>query len=517
MSDSQGVTRQRIVRYILLRLVVVTALLVYLTTLLVTGSLSDALPVSNFVVLVVGMYAVLGLSAAGLASGREINLQAYAAYQVVCDTAVVTGLVYTVGGLDSPFTAIYGLTVVGAAFLMYRRGALLSAGLNAVALIALGVTESLRPATDPEVISAAVTTNALGLILIALLGGELSQRLLTTGRELAQATERAELLAQDLSKVLETIRSGIALVDADGRLRSCNGIALMMLPQLQDQDASQAVPGWSPGGNDAWEVRIGDESPRAVLVTRSSLADGGALLILEDVTELRGMQQRIAREERLAAVGRLAAGIAHEIRNPLTSLSGAVQLLDLSEGDQRLRSIIQREVERLNRLVTDFMSMGRPPELQLAPVDLNDLVQQVLTAFDADPRYADVSTAFDPRPIDTMLLDGDQLKTVLWNLVLNAAQHMPEGGTITLSAEQVGRRLRLLVKDEGTGIASDEQDQIFDPFFTRRSGGTGLGLATVERVARDHGGEVWVHSREGVGTTIGIWLPAKGVTEAEGA
>ncbi len=514
MPDTQGVTRQRIVRYILLRLVVVTALLVYLTALIGSRALPREVAATNFVVLVVGMYAVLGLSAAGLAWSRRINLNAYAAYQVLCDTVVVTGLVYTMGGVSSPFTAIYGLTVVGAAFLAYRRGALLSAGMNVVALTGLGVLEVVQSNPEPHVVSATVTTNALGLVLIALLGGELAQRLLTTGRELVEATERAEHLAQDLSKVLETIRSGIALVGPNGELRSCNGTALALFPSLAEQLAPSAIEGWSPGGNDVWEVRTADDNPRSVLVTRSVLQDGGALLIFEDVTEFRSMQQRIAREERLAAVGRLSAGIAHEIRNPLTSLSGAVQLLDLSEGDQRLRSIIQREVERLNRLVSDFMNMGTPPALKLAPLDLNLLIIEVLTAFDADPRYT-VTASFDARPMGDLLLDGDQLKTVLWNLLLNAAQHMPEGGTVTVSAEIVGARLRLLVKDEGTGIAPEEQDRIFDPFWTRRSGGTGLGLATVERVARDHGGEVWVHSRVGVGTTFGIWLPARRPEEEE--
>ncbi len=507
MPETQGVTRRRIVRYILLRLGVATALLVYLTALIASGALVSEIATKNFVILVVGMYAVLGLSAAGLAWSRRINLNAYAAYQVLCDTFVVTGLVYTMGGLTSPFTAIYGLTVVGAAFLAYRRGALLSAGLNITALAGLGILSASTDLQDPQVLSATVTTNALGLVLIALLGGELAQRLLTTGQELAQATERAELLAQDLSKVLETIRSGIALVGPDGRLRSCNSIALNVFPDLLDQPASQAVRGWTPGGNDVWEVRTFEDSPRSVLVTRSILQDGGALLILEDISELRAMQQKIAREERLAAVGRLAAGIAHEIRNPLTSLSGAVQLLDLSEGDQRLRSIIQREVERLNRLVGDFMNMGSPPALKLAAVELPSLIREVLTAFQADPRYS-VTTSYEARPIEPLLLDGDQLKTVLWNLLLNGAQHMPRGGTVTVSAELVRDQLRLLVTDEGTGIDPDEQDRIFDPFWTRRSGGTGLGLATVERVAKDHGGEVWVHSRLGVGTTFGIWLPA---------
>lgn len=506
--------RARIIRYILVRLLVATGMLAYTGVLYLSDSIDAPADARRLVVLVVGLYAVLGLSASGLAWSRSANPIPYSAYQIVCDTVIITGVVFTFGGVQSPFALLYAIAVVGGAWLDYRRGAILAAVCNALALLFVAVV--LSEDSDRNT-AAVVSTNILGFFLVALLSGELAQRVRRAGEELALATGRAEALASDLSQVLESIRSGLALVDTDGRLRSANRVARELFPDLDSEVVADVVPGYDESDDRVWEVRVGaDTNRRDILLTRSTVGEQ-SVLTMEDITDLRAMQLRIAREERLAAVGRLSAGIAHEIRNPLTSLSGAIQLLDLSSGDERLRSIIGREVDRLNRLVTDFMHAGSPPELRRTDTDVNVLIGDVVDAFRADPRYAEnVVVAFEPRPLDLLFLDRDQVKTVLWNLLLNAAQHMPQGGAIQVGAERIGDRVRMLVTDEGTGIAEDDLDSIFDPFFTRRSGGTGLGLATVERVARQHGGDVWVHSTLGKGTTFGIWLPARAEKEKAG-
>ena len=508
----RGPLGTRLLRYILVRLVVATGMLAYAGILYASDAFTGTEDLDRLLFLVGGLYLVLGLSAGGLAWSRAANPVVYSAYQVICDTAVVTGVVYTFGGVHGPFTLLYAACVVGGAWLDYRRGAILSAVLNSGAVVGLSVLHA-RTLDPQELISefALLSTNVLGFFLVALLAGELAQRLRTAGEELAEQVGRAEALAADLSQVFGTIRSGLALFGPGGEMRSANAMALALFPDLGERPVGDIVEGFDEASDRVWEVRIGDEDDwKDLLLTRSSVEDGGSVLTIEDITDLRAMQQRIAREERLAAVGRLSAGIAHEIRNPLTSLSGAIQLLDLSEGDQRLRQIITREVDRLNRLVTDFMHAGTPPELRLAPCNLRLPVEEVVEAFRADPRYADsIDVVFNHRQLPVMLIDRDQLKTVLWNLLLNAAQHMPGGGRIDVTAEHVGDRVRLLVSDEGTGIPAEEIDRIFDPFWTRRAGGTGLGLATVERITRQHGGDVWVHSKVGKGTTFGIYLPVR--------
>jgi signal transduction histidine kinase len=204
----------------------------------------------------------------------------------------------------------------------------------------------------------------------------------------------------------------------------------------------------------------------------------------------------------------LAAAIAHEVRNPLASLSGAVQLLRREQEDEPLHEIIHREVGRINSLVTDFLENTRLGVFNLQPADLATLVSEVVEAFSKDARYREIIRLVEE--VDDLPLldvDAERIRQVMWNLLLNAAQAMPSGGMIHISAVQVGDRIRLMVADEGVGIPEADLQRIFDPFYTTRQGGTGLGLATVERVAREHGGSVWVRSEPGGGTAIAIWLP----------
>ena len=226
------------------------------------------------------------------------------------------------------------------------------------------------------------------------------------------------------------------------------------------------------------------------------------------MTELRATQRRGAREERLDAAGRFSQGLAHEIKNPLTSLSGALQLMELSEQDQRLRAIVLREVERLDRLVTDFRDAGQNPQLRLSRVELGELLQEVSETFSHDLRYAAVALEHSGLERRYFLMgDGDQLRQVFWNLLLNAAQHMPDGGQVGLHLVKEDGQALLSVIDQGPGIPADQLPLIFDPFFTQRSGGTGLGLAIVERVVRAHGGDIRVKSRPGEGTQFLLRFP----------
>ncbi len=492
----------RITRYILIRLVLATGLLGYAALLLLTDTASTSQDVRTLMSLIGGLYLVLGLSALGVTSTK--NHLGYAYLQLAGDTAIVASFVVLFGGSDSPFTPVFAASVVGAAWLDQRRGALVIATTDAAVLIGLAISEAQRD-PDPARVVALMLSKVFAFYLVALLAGELGARLEATGEKLAAEAARGQLLADDLAKVLDAVLVGVVLVGPDGRARKANGPAYSLFPSLDGKLLAEFLPGWAE--NTVWEAEVPIEgSPRALLFTRAQ-TETGAVVVVEDITDLRRMQQRIAREERLSAVGRLSSGIAHEIRNPLTSLSGAVQLLKLSKKDEGLRDIITREVGRLNRLVTDFMNAGAPPELHPVPTELPRLVRDVVATFSKDPRYGKVEVVVQGGEVPVLNLDQDQFHTVLWNLLLNAAQHMPEGGCIRISTEVVGRRVRVLIADDGTGIKNAELPHIWDPFYTRRSGGTGLGLATVERVVREHGGEVWVHSEASRGSTFGIWLP----------
>lgn len=461
--------------------------------------------------LALGGYALLLLSTVAVRRVERPVLHAYG--QIVGDTIAVSALVWVFDGIRSPFAALFAAAVVGAAWLDQRRGALVSAGANSLILIGIGGVGLFQPdRSEAGEVLAVLLTEVFGLFLVAMLTGELGVKLRETGLALKQEAARSDALAEDLQQIFQALRGGLALLAEDGTVRLANEPARALLPGLGTEPLAGLFPGAEDTVQAVWEVDgQGPNQDRTLLVIRSPTEGGGSVLAIEDVTELRDIQRRVDREERLSAVGRLSTGIAHEIRNPLTSLSGAVQLMDLSDSDQRLREIVLREVDRLNRLVTDFMTSAQPPRLQLADGSVPALIAEVAEAFSHDSRYASVGVQLELQELEPARIDGDQLKHVFWNLLLNSAQHMPEGGSIWIRAFAEGDWVVAEVQDDGIGIPPERLPKIFDPFYTARTGGTGLGLATVERVVREHGGSVAVRSQVGEGTTVVVRIPRRTV------
>jgi len=350
----------------------------------------------------------------------------------------------------------------------------------------------------------------LGFFMVALLAGELSQQLHDTGRQLQREEAYSKAVQQELAQVVQPIRSGLAILGPDGVVRSANPMAVQIFPALAHQPASEVVPDYENRHQGMWEVQTRSDTGEAmhVIVTFNPLEDGGGVLVMEDVTSLREIEHLVRKEERFTAVGNLAASIAHEIRNPLASLSGAMQLIQPAEGEEELYAIVQREVRRLNEMVTRFLQSTRSSAFHPVPTDLEELVKQVVETFGKDPQYQEmVQVDVEFEDLAPFMLDREQMRQVLWNLLLNAAQAMPEGGQIRVTGHRIGERLRLVVTDQGIGVEPENLERLFDPFYTTRVGGTGLGLATVERHVREHKGEVWVQSEVGQGTTFAVWLP----------
>jgi len=512
LVSDEGLKR-RVVFYILIRLGLATGLLA-LTAVLVLGGEGNLLDPRRYFTLVAATYLVMGLSAAGLPAVG--NLHRFAWLQLAADTGIITSLVSLTGGTGSIFTPLYMLSIVASSTLVYQRGALILAAINSAIFLALGLLQGMRigpleqaPFSPTAPVYAEVLLTIFGFFLVAMLAGQLAEQLRATGRQLQAEEAYSRSLQAELAQVAQTIRSGLAVIGRDGSLRSANQRALELFPQLERQSADASIPGWQDEESGLWEVSVPDgELVRHVIVTRSDMPDGRSVLTLEDVTSLREIERQLQREERYNAVGHLAAAIAHEVRNPLASLSGAVQLLNVDHADEPLQDIIQREVGRINELVTQFLETTRPAELSRQLTDLGPLVSEVAETFAKDSRYReDIRVVEDVEHLPLLDLDAERVRQVLWNLLLNAAQAMPSGGMIHVSAVQVGERVRLMVTDEGIGIAEEDLQRVFDPFYTTRQGGTGLGLATVERVAREHGGSVWVRSEPGGGTAIAIWLP----------
>jgi two-component system sensor histidine kinase PilS (NtrC family) len=242
----------------------------------------------------------------------------------------------------------------------------------------------------------------------------------------------------------------------------------------------------------------------------------GIILTFQDITRLLEMEEQMRRQERLATVGSLAAGIAHEIRNPLASLSGSIQMLqgDLElQGDHKhLMDIVLRETDRLNNIVTEFLDYARPRSNQLEQISLASLVEETTTLFRNSREFReDIIIVCDIPSAISITGDPQRLRQVFWNLLINAAQAMQNGGTITIAAASgTGRdaeEVTIRILDSGMGIASEHLEHIFDPFFTTKPAGTGLGLAIAYRIIEDHNGTIDVKSEVGKGTAVIINLP----------
>jgi two-component system sensor histidine kinase PilS (NtrC family) len=236
------------------------------------------------------------------------------------------------------------------------------------------------------------------------------------------------------------------------------------------------------------------------------------VIVIEDVTELHRLREVSTRDERLVGVGKLAASMAHEIRNPLASLTGSLQLIH-EDRPERLVEIALQEAQRLNRLVEDFLSISRQQRLHPRPTDLHALVSDVAAAFARVPRFSETVRIAVRGSVAVATVDPDRLRQVVWNLVLNGAQAMPRGGEILVQAgeraeyEQGPEGVEVVIRDQGPGISEADRGRIFDPFFTTRSGGSGLGLATVDQIIRSHSGRITVHAPAEGGTALVLWLP----------
>jgi two-component system sensor histidine kinase PilS (NtrC family) len=239
----------------------------------------------------------------------------------------------------------------------------------------------------------------------------------------------------------------------------------------------------------------------------------GYVYVLDDLTEIRRLEREVRMQDRLAAVGRLAAAIAHEIRNPLTSIAGSVSMLsgvpEMNEDHRRLLDIVTRESQRLNSIITDFLAYSRTKQYHFDKVDLIHLVEDTLTLVDhrmtAEKTGITIERRF-PSGAAWTIGDGDKIKQVFWNFCENAVRAMKGGGALTVAVELIGEDWQVGFTDTGAGMSPQQIEKIFEPFQSNFEGGTGLGLAIVYQIVQAHGGKVWARSKPGQGTTFVLRL-----------
>ncbi len=366
-------------------------------------------------------------------------------------------------------------------------------------------------------------------------------RLLGTLQALRRS--RQEILRERNFKetIFENVETGICTLDALGQVTSVNGPArqiLGLLPLSEATPAAVLFSGWpellaaleeeksDPARRGIWSryvtaARVGKERTfRLALLPLSFGGQGGRLLTVEDLTERVEMRHHLARMERLVSLGRLSAGIAHEIRNPLTGLSLLLDELHdrliTSSGDQALIRRALAEIERLEGLVNELLEFAALPKLRLQHDAIGGVLADTLFLVKGQCRKAGIDLQREiPDDLPSFPLDRDKLKQALLNLLANAIEAMPHGGILRLSAARAEDQLRISVTDSGEGIAAERLPLIFEPFYTSKGEGTGLGLSITHNIVSEHGGRIEVESQPGNGSTFTLWFPLP-VTEKTG-
>jgi two-component system sensor histidine kinase PilS (NtrC family) len=477
------------------------------------------------------------------------GLMAFAHWQVLFDILLVTAIIYVTGGVDSFLSPLYFLAIISGSIFLGRRGGFYAASASSIAyglIMDLDfykilpqkykvISSGMLYAWDD--ILTTIVTNILAFFVIAYLTGYLSERTARVERRLEKREIDFKRLEALNNYIVENINSGILTLDKNNRITSFNKNAEKLtgyfLRDVYYKDVSEVFPDLMANllslGNDL-PFRVEKTLRRAdgvelfigFSVSTPEDVDDDKIIIFQDLTRMREMEEQLKRDERLKSLGELAAGIAHEVRNPLASMSGSIQVLkeDLKPGDiesRRLMDIILSETERLDGLITDFLLFARPAPSKREVVSLKTLLEDIIGVFSNSPEASGVDISVGIT--SDMLIEGDirQLKQAFWNLFLNAAQSMPEGGKLEINSQLgPGHTARITVSDSGKGIKPVNMKKIFDPFFSMRESGTGLGLALVHRVIGSHGGRIIVKSKMGSGTTFKIILPLAGAGEMVG-
>jgi two-component system sensor histidine kinase PilS (NtrC family) len=463
--------------------------------------------------------------------------------QIAADVIAATGLVYLTGGADSIFTVLYPLAIVSGAIGLGRRGGALGASASCVAfcLLAWSMQSGIIPPAASELdraplapgkLAVVMAANLSAFILVGALSSFLAEQLQGARSQLQRSETRLEALEAIYSAVVRSIASGILTLGEDGRITYLNPAA-ELLTGLSDhaargQPLSTLLPDLAASilrprerGRPEVHLRAYDGRERILGYATAPLAGGasGQVILFQDLTELRQMEEAVRRADRLAVVGGMAAGLAHEIRNPLASMCGSIEVLGASPGldgqERRLMNVVRNEAERLEALVREFLSFARPLSPTFEPLDGARVVTETVDLFRQEVAERGIELVVRADAPVWVRADPGQLRQVLWNLLGNAADATERGGRVEIRmARQAGEGV-LEVTDTGHGIPDEDLQRIFDPFFTTKERGTGLGLAIVHRIVEAHSGHLSVRSQVGRGTTFRVVLPIAALSQSQ--
>lgn len=505
---------------------------------------TDLMPRTNTGILATALLVALGSSAVLLLLPPLAQPRRLAWLISLLDVVLATAVVTATGGASSIFTFLYVLIVTAACLLLSRTGGLVMAAVASILYSGLVFGRTVFPMTaffEPPHATTALEIltmfmNSGTFLIVAIVAGGLAERFRATQRELETQRQGLRDLQAFNDLLFHAAGTGLVALDRDHIITAFNAAAA----EITGSPAQRAIGGpWSAVFGEVVPLpaveRALEEDPRAstrhevdvrrpdgVLVPVRMIffalrsGDGtrlGLIAVCEDLSPIREMEARVRQADRLASLGRMAANIAHEIRNPLGSLTGAIEALAAGglPGDQRdrLANIVLRESGRLNDIIKNFLDYARPTPLARTAVDVTEVLDEIAVLLEHGAAAGRLKIARDYAGPLVWSLDAQQFRQALWNLCLNAQEAMPQGGELRLAAAVHRGRLQITVSDTGEGIPAADLAQVFEPFFSTKTGGSGLGLALVHRIVQEHGGEIDVQSAPGFGTSFTVRLPER--------
>lgn len=475
--------------------------------------------------------------------------------QILGDIVFITGIIHITGGMESPFVFLYFLSIISGSILLYQKGGLIAAFLSACSYLFLFYINTsdwtwfrLGPALTQEAsqLYFRIFLNVISFFIIAFLSNQLARRLKMAGEEIKQKEDSIEDLQALQENIIQSVTSGLITADLAGNITSVNRSATKILrvpvadvlqlslvhlfPFAQVEQYIESDVVQKDEEPSRFEITYHNKQSKEMILgmTLSLLQNKrgertGFLCTFQDLTLIKALEEKMRKNEQLAMIGELSAGIAHEIRNPLASMSGSIQLLrselDLDDENRRLMNIIIRETDRLNNLIGNFLMYARPNPLKCKPVHLKDLLDETITLLQNSKKVGDfIRIVMDVKEDVEAFVDSMAIRQVFWNLTTNAVEAMPDGGTLRVEAARLEDRklmknkgiahlVRVTVSDTGGGIDPGIREKLFFPFHTTKEKGSGLGLAIVHQIIHQHGGWVDVVNQPGEGTAFHLYLP----------
>jgi len=459
--------------------------------------------------------------------------------QLFFDLVLASTVIFVTGGKSSPFIFLYVLIIIYSSIALTKLASYVTAlvsGLVYVLIVFYQIRAEVPIDPGRSIWSSVSEWGEIGLVstyfhltgflLVAILSGYLSERFRTAGRELGESERSLRILQNLHENIIQSLTSGVITLNLDGKIISANRTGLEILgisgeDKILGKDLGQFMTGLhledlvskkreqmlytAPDGR---MVTLGFSS--------SDLKDTddkthGYIIIFQDLTEVKELEDRLRTSEKMALLGQLAAGLAHELRNPLSAISGAVEILSSdvkpTEDNLRLVRMASQEVERLNLLVEDFLILTMPIQKLTTLVDFGRIVNDTVESFAKTIRRGNIEIINQVENGIYVQADSYRLKQAVWNLLLNSVDAMPIGGLIIIKSKTEENNVVIEISDEGKGIDENFISRIFDPFFTTKEVGTGLGLAIVQKVIEGYNGNINVVSSRGNGATFVITLP----------